>query len=74
MTMMTSILWPLQTFDPTAEYSIVERKLSHWSQTGCACFITWRTIDSIPKSVLRRWHADRKAGCGTTRSNRAIPI
>ena len=57
---MTSRLWPLQLFDPNAEFSIVERKLPHWSQTGAVCFITWRTIDSIPKSVLNRWHADRE--------------
>ena len=57
---MASSLWPLQVFDPNAEFSIVERKLPHWSQAGTVCFITWRTIDSIPKSVLNRWHADRE--------------
>ena len=56
---MISQLWPLQTFDRQADFSIVERKLPHWSQAGCLCFITWRTVDSIPKSVLNRWHADR---------------
>ena len=24
------------------------------------CFVTWRTCDSIPQPVLRRWHADRE--------------
>jgi type I restriction enzyme R subunit len=57
---MPSQLWPLQVFDPKAEFSIVERKLPHWSQAGTICFITWRTIDSIPKSILNRWHADRE--------------
>ena len=57
---MVSSLWPLQVFDPNGEFSIVERKLPHWSQAGTVCFITWRTIDSIPKSVLNRWHADRE--------------
>lgn len=56
---MSSILWPLQTFDPSAEYTIVERKLPHWSQAGSICFITFRTRDSIPQDVLRRWHAER---------------
>ncbi|MFO0866871.1 MAG: transposase [Gemmataceae bacterium] len=52
-------LWPLQTFDPTAEYAVVERKLPLWSQAGAMCFLTWRAIDSIPANVLSRWHAER---------------
>jgi REP element-mobilizing transposase RayT len=58
---MESSLWPLETFDRHAEFSVVERRLPHWSQAGCLCFITWRTYDSIPQSVLSRWHADREA-------------
>jgi type I restriction enzyme R subunit len=54
-----STLWPLQMFDPEAEFTVVERKLPHWSQAGTVCFITWRTIDSIPQNVMRRWHAER---------------
>jgi type I restriction enzyme R subunit len=57
---MTS-LWPLQVFDPKQEFFIVERKLPHWSQAGTVCFITWRTADSIPQSVLNRWHGDRES-------------
>ena len=57
---MGSTLWPLQTFDPQAEFTIVERRLPHWSQAGCLCFITWRAFDSIHQSVLNRWHADRE--------------
>jgi putative transposase len=56
---MASTLWPLQVFDPTAEFTIIERRLPHWSQAGTVAFITWRTDDSIPRPVLRRWHADR---------------
>lgn len=55
-----SKLWHFQTFDPKSEYSIAQRKLPHWAQAGTLCFITWRTIDSIPKSVLARWYADRE--------------
>lgn len=58
---MASTLWPLQMFDPQANVKIVERRLPHWSQAGTVCFITWRTADSFPASVLRRWHADRDA-------------
>ena len=56
---MPSELWPLQVFDPNAGYTVIERKLPHWSQAGTICFITWRTKDSIPRPVLNRWYADR---------------
>jgi REP element-mobilizing transposase RayT len=56
---MPSQLWPLQVFDPAAEFTVAYRKLPHWSQAGTVCFITWRTFDSIPASVMRRWYADR---------------
>ncbi len=50
---------PLQVFDPGASVAIVERKLPHWLQAGTICFITWRTLDSLPQSVLDSWFADR---------------
>jgi type I restriction enzyme R subunit len=56
---MSFRLWPIQVFDPKAEYGVVERKLPHWSQAATICFITWRTQDSIPRPVLNRWHAHR---------------
>ena len=56
---MSAELWRLQVFDPAGEYAVVERKLPHWSQAGTICFITWRTIDSMPANVLSRWHAER---------------
>jgi hypothetical protein len=46
-------------FDPRAEFSIVERKLPHWTQPGTVCFITWRTNDSLPKEVVERWRHER---------------
>ena len=46
-------------FDPQGEVSIVYRRLPHWDQPGVLCFITWRTADSIPESVLRRWRVER---------------
>ncbi|MFO1042848.1 MAG: hypothetical protein U0941_13735 [Planctomycetaceae bacterium] len=54
-------LWPMRMFDPQAGFEILERKLPHWSQAGTVCFITWRTRDSIPVSVLNRWFGDRDA-------------
>jgi type I restriction enzyme R subunit len=51
----------VQVFDPSQEYAVVTRRLPHWSQAGTLCFITFRTWDSIPKSVLQRWLAERDA-------------
>jgi putative transposase len=33
--------------------------MAHWTQAGTACFITWRTWDSMPAAVIRVWHAER---------------
>lgn len=52
---------PLQAFDPLQEYSVVERRLPHWSQRGTIAFITWRTWDSMPKQVIAAWLAERDA-------------
>jgi type I restriction enzyme R subunit len=49
----------LHFFDPHSEYSILERRLPHWAQSGVVCFITWRTDDSIPADVLQRWRVER---------------
>jgi putative transposase len=58
---MGTPLWPMQFFDPKTDFTIVHRRLPHWCQAGTLCFITWRTCDTIPKPILRRWHADRDA-------------
>jgi REP element-mobilizing transposase RayT len=50
---------PFEFFDPTQEVYIHYRKLPHWEQAGATYFITWRTIDSIPESTLRRWRVER---------------
>jgi type I restriction enzyme R subunit len=47
-------------FDPHADHDVIERRLPHWSQAGVIAFITWRTNDSIPSDVLKRWRADRQ--------------
>ncbi|MCF7790032.1 MAG: transposase [Prosthecobacter sp.] len=49
----------MRFFDPTDELLITHRKLPHWSQDGAVVFITWRTLDSMPKDVIERWRADR---------------
>jgi REP-associated tyrosine transposase len=50
---------PFHLFDSSADTLVVERRLPHWSQAGAVCFITWRTHDSLPKTVLDRWFDDR---------------
>ncbi|HEX7378824.1 MAG TPA: transposase [Pirellulales bacterium] len=52
-------LLPFRLFDDEADVTIVERRLPHWSQPGTVAFITWRTLDSMPATVLRQWFADR---------------
>jgi len=51
---------PFRLFDPEADVTIVDRRLPHWSQAGTVCFITWRSIDSIPKQVLDQWRRERE--------------
>jgi REP element-mobilizing transposase RayT len=48
-------------FDPKAEYWVTRRHLPHWEQPGATYFITWRTMDSLPRAVLQEWLADRDA-------------
>lgn len=57
---MSSSLWTFSCFDPKADFHVVERRLPHWSQAGAICFVTWRTYDSMPRSVVNRWYADRE--------------
>ncbi len=48
-------------FDPQAEYAVTYGKLPHWEQEGATQFITFRTADSIPRSVMDLWRAERDA-------------
>ncbi|MCR9295399.1 MAG: hypothetical protein NXI32_21995 [bacterium] len=50
----------VEFYDPRDSVTIYERKLPHWSQAGTLCFITFRTFDSLPVSVIKRFHADRR--------------
>lgn len=50
----------IKYFDPDDEYTIIERKLPHWSQPGAMCFITWRTNDSMPQNVIEAWYQERR--------------
>ncbi|MEZ6034553.1 MAG: transposase [Planctomycetaceae bacterium] len=49
-----------ELFDPQTDYVIREGvNLPHWYQPGVTYFVTFRTEDSIPTDVRRRWHAER---------------
>ncbi|UUO04859.1 hypothetical protein M4951_15850 [Blastopirellula sp. J2-11] len=59
-------------FDPQSELSIREHVRPHWSQAGAIVFITFRTADSIPQEVLRRWEREKQGwlqrhGCSPDR-------
>lgn len=43
--------------EPVAKYS---RNRPHWSQDDVVTFITFRTADSIPEHVLKRWESEQK--------------
>lgn len=50
-----------ELFDRDADYVIREGvNLPHWYQPGVTYFVTFRTEDSIPVDVRRRWYADRE--------------
>ncbi len=55
-----------QYFEPEAAFAISYRKrLPHWSQPGVIAFITWRTSDSLPISILNRWREERDTWLNT---------
>ncbi|MCC6125077.1 MAG: transposase [Pirellulales bacterium] len=49
-----------ELFDPQGEFHVrAGSSLPHWHQPGISYFVTFRTADSIPEDVNRRWHAQR---------------
>ena len=47
-------------FDPKGEVAIREHCRPHWSQAGAVVFITFRTADSIPRSVVEAWNREKQ--------------
>lgn len=47
-------------FDPKSDYFVQEHFRPHWSQAGAVVFITFRTHDSIPRSVLQQWEREKQ--------------
>ncbi len=64
-----------ELFDPKAEFRITGgTNLPHWYQPGVTYFVTFRTEDSIPAEVSRRWYVERRRwleqrGISTSESN-----
>jgi REP element-mobilizing transposase RayT len=50
---------------------VTRRYLPHWYKAGCAHFITYRLVDSIPTALLREWKAEREE---VIRQTRSLPI
>ena len=46
-------------FDPTQDYTVTLGQLPHWEQQGATYFITFRTADSLPRSVIDLWLRQR---------------
>lgn len=47
-------------FDPQAPLDISEHYRPHWSQAGAIVFVSFRTKDSIPRSVVRAWELEKR--------------
>ena len=48
-------------FDPSEGVDQTQRYLPHWFQPNVATFLTFRTADSLPKAVVRRWQEEQLA-------------
>ncbi len=46
--------------DPEAEVYRHERDLPHWKQIGCTYFVTFRTVDSLPQTMLQKLNEEKK--------------
>ena len=49
-----------ELFDPNSELLVHEHCRPHWSQAGAIVFITFRTQDSIPRTVIDRWNREKQ--------------
>jgi len=47
-------------YDREAGIDANRRVLPHWFQPNAAMFVTFRTADSMPREVLRRWDAEQR--------------
>ena len=66
-------------FDPSAEVEVRSGDLPHWLQIGAAMFVTFRTIDSMPREVLERRRRElldslRRFGVQESLADRAVEL
>ncbi len=47
---------PFNVFDERLPAEVYRYNLPHWFRAGTAIFLTFRTADSLPKSVVQRMH------------------
>lgn len=47
-------------FEPTQEFSFLERRLPHLDQAGAFAFVTFRLIDSLPEPLIRELKRGRE--------------
>jgi REP element-mobilizing transposase RayT len=47
-------------FDKDGEVAESERYLPHWFQPGVVVFVTFRTEDSMPRSVVAQWQEEQR--------------
>jgi hypothetical protein len=48
-----------ELFDRKQPYSVRGGNLPHWYQPGVTYFVTFRTEDSVPQPLVRKWHSER---------------
>ena len=61
-------------FDPNSDFQIIAgSNLPHWFQPQATYFITFRTEDSLPTHVARRWYAERSAWLARHRITTSTP-
>jgi putative transposase len=48
-----------ELFDHRREFAVRRGNLPHWFQPGVTYFVTFRTEDSVPQSLVRSWRARR---------------
>jgi putative transposase len=48
-----------ELFDFERPFAVRRGNLPHWFQPGVTYFVTFRTEDSVPQDVVRKWHQAR---------------
>jgi len=51
--------YPLTFFDPESDIDLKQHRLPHWQQGEVWVFVTWRLVDSLPKSKLDKWTEEK---------------